>query len=101
MNAKYEISISNGSKVMAKVKVFCHRVTDRTKTRCPRIPFLGHKKLFQNHGEVGIFIVSAKFIGPSDRTDKIVISPICTLSSRTGLSDIGSGTMYAPPDFRR
>ena len=30
---------------MAKVKVFCHRVTDRTKTRWPRIPLLGHKKL--------------------------------------------------------
>ena len=47
MHAKYEVSISNGSKVMAKVKVFCHRVadrqidgfTDRTKTRCPGILF--------------------------------------------------------------
>ena len=38
-------SISNGSKVMAKVKgFFCLRVTDRTKIRCPWIPLRGHKK---------------------------------------------------------
>ena len=28
MHAKYEVSISYGSKVIAKVKDFCHRVTD-------------------------------------------------------------------------
>ena len=43
---KFSICISYGSKVMAKVKVFMpqtdsHRVTDRTKTRSPRIPFRG------------------------------------------------------------
>ena len=41
--------MSYGSKVMAKVRFFCHRVrqtdrvTDLTKTRCPWIPFWGHK----------------------------------------------------------
>ena len=49
MYAKYEVSISYGSKVMAKVKVFCHRVKDRQTGqklyRCPRIPFQGHKNL--------------------------------------------------------
>ena len=37
-------------KFMAKVKVFflpqSDRVTDRTKTRCPRIPLRGHKKQY-------------------------------------------------------
>ena len=38
--------------------------------------------------------VSAKFIGLSDQTDKSAIGPICVFSSLTGLSDVGSGTMY-------
>ena len=49
IHTKYEVSISYCSKVMAKVKVFCHRVTDRhterTKTRCPWIPFQRHKNV--------------------------------------------------------
>ena len=53
MHAKYEVSTSYCYclEVMAKVKVFCqsHRQTesktDRTKTRCPHIPFCEHKKL--------------------------------------------------------
>ena len=28
MHAKYEVFFSHGSKVMAKVKVFCHRFTE-------------------------------------------------------------------------
>ena len=35
-----------------KVKVtkfFCHRVTDTTKSRCPRIPFRVHKKKSKTH----------------------------------------------------
>ena len=47
MHAKYEVSISYSSKVITKVKVFCHRVIDRETDRknilCPRIPFQGHK----------------------------------------------------------
>ena len=39
--------------------------------------------------------VSAKFIGPSDRTDKSALGPICMFSSLTG-SDVGSGTMHTP-----
>ena len=59
-------------------------------------------RLVEKPRDTEIFLaVSAKFIGPSDRTDKSAIGPICTLSSRTGLSDVGSGTMYAPQDFRR
>ena len=38
--------------------------------------------------------VSTKFIGPSDRQDKYVISPICLISSRTEMSDVASNTMY-------
>ena len=37
----------------------------------------------------------------SDRTDKSAICPICSLSSRTGLSDVSSGTMYALQDVHR
>ena len=29
MQSKYEVSLSYGSKLMAKIKVFCHRHTDR------------------------------------------------------------------------
>ena len=48
MHAKYEVCISYGAKGMAKVKGFlCIRVaasrTNMTKTKCPRIPFRGHK----------------------------------------------------------
>ena len=38
--------------------------------------------------------VSAKFIGPFDRQDKYVISPICLISSRTEMSDVAPNTMY-------
>ena len=46
MHDKYEVSISYGSKVMAKVKVFATDRPTGQKTRCPQIPFEGHKYLF-------------------------------------------------------
>ena len=59
---------------------------------------LGHRDFFLTSK---FKTVSTKFIGPSDQTDKVAIGPICALSSRTGLSDVRSGTMYVPQDFRR
>ena len=47
MHAKYEVSISYGSKVIAKVKVDNRQTdkqTDRTKTICPDQLIWGHKK---------------------------------------------------------
>ena len=51
MHAKYEVSSSNGSKVIAKVKVDNRQTnkqtdkqTDRTKTICPDHSIRGHKK---------------------------------------------------------
>ena len=45
----YDNPITSGEKVNAKVKFFCHRVTDRqtdrTKTRCSRIACRGHKNV--------------------------------------------------------
>ena len=60
MHAKYEVSISYGSKVMAKVKVFAaesqtDRVIDRTTIRYPRIPFWGHNK------EIPLYLLSLKW----------------------------------------
>ena len=51
MHAKYEVSISYGSKVIAKVKVD-NRHTDRTKT----IP----SGRMQNHGKVMYFIIQSE-----------------------------------------
>ena len=48
-----------------------------------------------------ILISVREIYAPSDRTDKIAIDPICALSRRTGLSDVGLGTMYAPQIFSR
>ena len=52
MHAKYEVSISNGSKVMLKVTFFLpqsrgvtDRPTDRTKARCPEFHAGGIKKI--------------------------------------------------------
>jgi len=44
MHAKYEVSISYSSKVMAKVKSWRDRQTDRIKTICPRSFDLGALK---------------------------------------------------------
>ena len=59
MHAKYEVSISYGSKVMAKIKVFFHRVTDRQtesqthrqdkKLDAPEFHPRGHKKKLHVH----------------------------------------------------
>ena len=42
MHANYEVPISYSWKYMAKVKDF---PIDKTKSRCPLIPFWGHKKI--------------------------------------------------------
>ena len=68
MHAKYEVWLSYGSKLTAKVKVFAtESQTERTKLRCPRIPFREHKNernVYENEEITGNYKINDKILTP-------------------------------------
>ena len=60
---KYESFKSNGLKVIGKVKVLCHRQTDRAKTICPLITDCGGiKMLFTEGWWIEVSIISSALV---------------------------------------
>ena len=91
MHAKYEVSISYGSiDQMTEVKVFCRKdgQTDRTKTRCPRIPFRGHNKIIgQGCDMVPIKRICGKDLACKNRNASLSLSnKTCVCETRMPLA---------------